>query len=403
MKEFYYKAKKNPTSIIEGTIRAEDKNAALTKLSDEGLYPIELGEKQVSRNLLKDLFTPRKISTAKMAYYTRSIADLLEGGIPVLEAFNIVSGQISHPLLKKITEQIKKDLKDGQPLSWSMQNQMKYFSPLFINLVKAGEASGTLEASFTRIADFYEKRDLLKNSLIKSMAYPVFLFFVGFLTIAILFVFILPKLIPVFEDMGVTVPLITSMLLKIADIVQSHWPIIFVLIMVLMFIAKKLLSKKDSRFYYQKLLLAIPYVRTITLKKALSESFYSFGTLVQNGVPPVNALEITKDSTENVLLFRDFEDILANFKQGKSISSLMEGSKFFFPECVNMIRVGEKTGNLEKPLLKLSLHYERDVQRTLDIFVTVVEPAMILFFGITIGFVAIAILLPIFQMNFSVS
>lgn len=403
MKEYHYKAKKTTTDIVEGAIKAESKEAALIKLSEEGLYPFDLKEKHESKSYFKEFLKPKKVSNSKMADLTRNISDLLDGGVSVLEAFNIVSKQISHPLLKEILEKIKKDLRDGQALSWSMQNQNKFFSPLFINLVKAGEVSGTLEASFLRIADFYEKRSNLRNSLLKSISYPVFLLFVGLLTLSILFIFVLPKLLPVFEDMEVNIPFVTQVLLNIAAVVKSYWKLLIGVLGVAFLIARKFLSTKEGRLFYQKILLKLPYIQTIVLKKDLAESFYSLGTLIQNGVPPVQALEITKDSMDNIPLNQNFDAILTNFKKGKSISVLMEGSRFFFPEAVNMIRVGEKTGSLEKPLLKLSQKYERDVQRSLEAFITIVEPAMILIFGATIGFVAIAILLPIFQLNFSVT
>ncbi|MCK5707083.1 MAG: type II secretion system F family protein [Candidatus Aureabacteria bacterium] len=403
MKEFYYKAKRSPNDITQGVIKAENKNSALMKLSDEGLFPFELKEKQSSKNIFKQLFSSKKASISELSIYTRNIADLLEGGIPVLEVFTIIAKQTSHTFLKKITQNIRKDLQEGQSLSWSMQNQETGFSPLFVNLVKAGEASGTLEASFLRIADFYEKKNTLKNSLIKSLAYPSFLFLIGILTIGILFTVILPNLIPVFEDMDVNIPLITKILLNISNVLEAHWQVIIIAIIVLILIARKFLTTNEGRIFYQKTLLKLPYVRTIVLKKELSESFYSFGTLIKNGVPPAQALLITKDSANNLIVKKELETILNNFKKGKSISQLMESSTIFFPECVNMVRVGEKTGSLDKPLLKLSAHYQRDVQSTLEMFITIIEPVMILIFGATIGFIAIAILLPIFQLNFSVT
>ncbi|MBN1521163.1 MAG: type II secretion system F family protein, partial [Candidatus Aureabacteria bacterium] len=317
--------------------------------------------------------------------------------------FQIVSRQVAHPLLRDINEKIKRDLRDGQSLSMSLQNQSRFFSPLFINLVKAGEVSGTLEASFARIADFFERKNTLKNSLLKSIAYPTFLLFVGLLTIAVLFIFILPKLIPVFKDMDVHIPWMTRVLLNTADAIRRYWKFIVIFLGVAFLAVRHFLKTPDGKIFFQKILLKTPYIHTIVLKKDLSESFYSLGTLIQNGVPPAQALAITKDSTENIALGRSFETMLADFKKGKNISDLMEGSSFFFPEAVNMIRVGEKTGNLEKPLLKLSQNYERDVQRVLETFITIVEPAMILLFGASIGFIAIAILLPIFQLNFSVT
>ena len=136
--------------------------------------------------------------------------------------------QTTHPVLKDSIDKIRKDLRDGQALSWSMQNQGQRFSPLFINLVKAGEVSGTLESSFSRIADFYERKKILRNSLLKSMSYPVFLLLVGSLTLAILFIFILPKLIPVFTEMEVPIPLVTRILLSVSDIVKNIWKILIV-------------------------------------------------------------------------------------------------------------------------------------------------------------------------------
>ena len=403
MKEFFYKAKKSPQEIITGTIKADDKNAALNKLSEEGLFPIELKEKHISKGLFKELFVPKKISSSKMSSFTRSVSDLLDGGIPVLEVFQIMARQTTHPVLKDSIDKIRKDLRDGQALSWSMQNQGQRFSPLFINLVKAGEVSGTLESSFSRIADFYERKNILRNSLLKSMSYPVFLLLVGSLTLAILFIFILPKLIPVFTEMEVPIPLVTRILLSVSDIVKNIWKILIVAAGISFFVIRRFLSSIEGRVFFQRFLFKLPYIKQIILKKELSESFYSLGTLIQNGVPPVKALEITAQSTGNILLAKEWQRILHEFQKGKSISELLEKSAFFFPEAVNMVRVGEKTGNLEKPLLKLSQHYERDVSRTLEIFITIIEPLMILLFGATIGFIAIAILLPIFQMNLAIS
>jgi type II secretory pathway component PulF len=403
MKEFYYKAKKSPQEAVEGIIKADDRNSALLRLSDEGLYPFELKEKAASKNFFSRFFLPKKVSLSKMASLTRNVSDLLDGGVPVLEAFDTVSRNITHSLLKKIVEKIKKDLQEGLALSMSLQNQSEYFSPLFIHLVKAGEISGTMEKAFSRIADFYDRKQTLKNSILKSMAYPAFLLCIGLLTLTILFIFIIPKLMPVFEDMGVTIPTVTRILIKTSHIIEGYWKLIVFSVLAAAVVFKKFITTKEGRYLTQKLLLKLPFVRTIILKKGFADCFYSFGTLIQNGVPPSQSLEITRDSVENILLKRDFEIILKNFRKGEKLSDLMEKSPLFFPDTVNMIRVGEKTGNLEQPLLKLSKHYERDVQQVVEAFLTVIEPAMILLFGALIGFIAISILLPIFQLNFSVT
>ncbi len=402
MKEFQYKAKKSPTEIIEGSIKAENKESALIKLSDSGLSPFYLKEKKNKKNAFAKFFGKGSISNKKMAYFTRSLADLIEGGLTVYEAINTIMKQTKDSSLKNLIESIKKDLKDGLPLSHSLMKRDNIFSPLFINLVKAGEASGTLEESCKRVADFYERKTALKGNILRSLSYPIFLIAIGFASISVIFTFVIPKLIPVFSEMGVNLPFITKIILKAGKLFKNYWKEAGISLALILLITEKLIKSEKGKIYFQKILFKIPIIKTIALKKDLAECFYSSGTLIQNGIPPYEAFEITAQTTSNPILKNELNGMLQEFKKGKNISDLMEKSPYFFPEAVNILKVGEKTGNLHKPLLKLSNKYEKEVEKTMNTFITFIEPILILIFGLILGIIIVAMLLPIFKLSFSV-
>nr|WP_320013323.1 type II secretion system inner membrane protein GspF [uncultured Desulfobacter sp.] len=394
-----------------GIIDAENPDAAQDNLKQKGIFPtsilriesgagrikIEKGAPRRKTFNLPPLFSSVKSSEVTMI--TRQLATLLAAGFPLLKAVATLVPQTKSKTFKRVLSRVKDAIEEGNSFADALGAHPQVFSAVYINMVKAGEASGTLEVVLERLADFSEKREDTKKKVQASLAYPVFMAVIGFLVLVFLLTFIVPNITKIFTDMNHELPMPTQMLLGISGMVKAWWwliiPAPFFAILCLYGIRK---TDRGGRIL-DRIILSLPVSGNLTRQLIASRFSRTLGSLLDNGVPLLTALGITKTISGNRVIAELIEKCAQTVEQGGSLGSILEKSSAFPDLAAQMIKVGEKSGEMEKMLEKLAELFERNVQTAITAATSIIEPLIILIMGLVIGFIILAVCLPIFEIN----
>ncbi|MFH0828313.1 MAG: type II secretion system F family protein [Candidatus Omnitrophota bacterium] len=401
MAKFSFTAKANPKEIIKGSVEAESEQDAINKITKKGYFPVTIAAEEKILNK-KDIFSFRKITSKDIAVFTRQLSGLVASGVNIINSLNIISKQTSNRYLKATLNDVIKRIKDGNPLAESIAAQAPLFSPLYCSMIRTGEASGNLKVVLSRLSDFLEKEDELKNSVIAALTYPLFVFMVGISTVIILLVFVVPGLITMFKDMGQVLPLPTRILIGASDFLRYYGWLLAVLIFAAIVSLNKMYLSPRGRLAIDKFKLKAGWPGRIILKNEISRLMRSLSLLVSSGMPITSALDIAASILQNKVLVLETDKFKEQIKDGQSLSLALENFKIF-PEFVKyIVAVGEETGSLDKALASVADEYDREVDRALKTFTRLLEPVIILVIGLVVAFIVLSMLLPIFEINFLV-
>ncbi|MFA5321702.1 MAG: type II secretion system F family protein, partial [Smithella sp.] len=308
--------------------------------------------------------------------------------------------QEKNPLMKKTLAQIREQVNEGKGMTEAMSQFPRIFPPFYLNMVRAGEASGTINLVLERLADFSENQQALMSKVRSSLAYPIIMFFVGTLVIFLLMAFVVPKITTIFTEMNQTLPLVTIILIKVSNFLKSFWWLIFILLGAGAAGFKYMTSGTQSgRRTWDNARLKIPVMGQINLKIAIARFCRTLATLLQSGVPLLAAMGIVRNIVNNVVIGDAIRQAAKDLEEGKGLSGPLTKSGLFPPLVTEMIAVGEQSGSLEAMLNRIATAYENESQSSIMIMTSLLEPLMILFMGLVVGFIVISILLPIFEMN----
>ena len=402
MARFIYKAKKGPREEITGSIEAENKNAALHKLTAMGHFPISIEQEDIEQTALRKnpFLRFRKVSVRDLSVFTRQLSDLLEAGLPLIRALSVLEKQTANRFLQSVIGDLREFVQDGNPLSASLQKHPRIFSGLYVSMVRSGETGGSLENVLLRLAEFQESQEELNTTVHHAMAYPALMAIVGTVTIFVLITFVIPEIVSMFQDLNQTLPLPTVILLNISYFIRDFWWILVGICLLIYFAFARITKTHEGKLFMDRLKLAIPVMGQLILRAEIARFSRTLSTLLNNGVPILNALSIVIDIMENESLKEDTRSAQRDVREGANLATGL-GKGTYFPVFVNnMIAVGEESGALEKALFKVAISYEREVDRTVKTLTSLLEPLMILTMGLIIGFIVIAMLLPIFEISF---
>jgi len=399
MPKFSYQAYNNLKERKEGVIEAENKTQALAKLDSLSLFPIRITTQEESAS---SSFTTSatKARSQDIINFTRQIANLLDAGLTILVALNILSKQKWSPTFKLVIEKLIDSVREGKSFSDSLNQYPKIFSSLYVSMVRSGEMGGFLKEIIKRLADFMENEDELKNKVSSAMVYPLLILSVGILTVFILLSFVVPKLVLVFEDFGQALPMPTQILISISSFLNQFWWTIILLFGIVVFVINRVLKTKEGKLLFDGLTLKIPLLGELVLKRQVERFSRILSTLLHSGVTILPSLEVARDILDNSILKKEVESVRVDVRDGSSLAKAVSRAKTFPASLVTIISVGEESGNLEDVLLKFSIGYERDIDRAVKMVTSLLEPLMILTMGAVVAFIVSAMLLPIFQINF---
>jgi general secretion pathway protein F len=405
MPVFEYSALDRRGRNTSGVIDADSAAAARQKLRSKEIFPVsikelrELAVKPSSQNfaILSQLFI--RVSPSELAMMTRQLATLLGAGFPLVGALETMIPQISRRGLKKTLTQIKTAVVEGSSMAAALNQFSNIFSPLYINMVRAGESSGTLEIVLERLSDTMEKQQALKSRITAAMAYPVLMAILGSAILMGLMMFIVPNITSLFTDMGRELPTPTRILIALSSGLRDYWWVGAVGLVVLILMFYRLRRTPKGHYFIDRTLLAFPGLRILIQKIAVARFAHTLASLLENGVSMLSALEIVKNIAGNQVFAATIEEAAEEVGRGQGLGISLANGQGFPLLATQMIQVGEQSGELEGMLNKMADVYEREVENKIMALTALLEPIMILIMGTAVLFIVLSICLPIFEMN----
>ncbi len=387
-----------------GIIDADSIAAARQKLRKSRIFPISISEasapsggKGARRSFLSRPFG--RIRPGDVSIATRQLATLVGAGFPLVTAMDSVVSQARSSAFKKTLAQIKEAVVEGSSLAGALAQFPGAFSPVYVNMVRAGETSGALDIVLERLADAMESRQALKNRVRMAMTYPVIMAIVAALVLLLLLVYIVPTLTGIFDDMGHALPLPTRVLIAISGIAASYWWVLVVACVILAVGFRQVRKTDRGRYLIDKTILATPIVGALVKKLAVSRFSRTLGSLLENGVSMMSALDIVKNITGNTLIANAAEGASRDVSKGLALGAALRSREVFPDLSVQMIDVGEQSGKLSIMLMKVADVFENEAEMRIMAISAMLEPLMILIMGVIVAFIVLSICLPIFEMS----
>ncbi|MBW1635674.1 MAG: type II secretion system inner membrane protein GspF [Deltaproteobacteria bacterium] len=403
MAVYEYQALDKKGKNIKGIVDAASESQARDKLRSSGKYPVSLKESRSSSGSAgkkgESIGLFERVKSEEIGVMTRQLATLLGAGIPLIQGLSSLVNQTNNPVLKKVIAQIKESVNEGNTLTQAIGAHPKLFSPIYVNMVRAGEASGSLDVVLEKLADFGEKQEALKGRLRAALIYPVFMAFIGTGILFILITYIVPNITQVFNEMDKVLPAPTLFLLALSDVLKKYWWALLIGAGIGIFFLKWFVEKPYGRSLWDLAKLKSPVVGPVIRKVILARFASTLGSLLGSGVGLMTSMKIVRTLVDNVHVAEVIEEAMNEIQKGENMSDSLSASEWFPPMFVQMIAVGEQSGNLEEMLKKVAKAYEREVESAIMGMTSLIEPIMIVAMGAAVGFVVLSILLPIFEMN----
>ena len=404
MSVFEYVALDEKGRQRKGFIDAPGVAAARQKLREENVYPVEINQTESRKeNALSEILKFniwQRVPAGDVSVFTRQLSTLLGAGMPLALSLSILMKQTNNPLLKKSLAQIREQVNEGKSLTESISGFPQIFSPFYLNMVRAGEASGAINLVLERLADFQENQQALMNKIRSALAYPIIMFFIGSAVILLLMTFVVPKITDIFTDMHQTLPLITLVLITVSNFLKSFWWLILIILATLIVAFRYAITDTEKgKRLWDNVKLKVPVFGRINRKIAIARFSRTLATLLQSGVPLLQAMEIVRNVVNNTIIGEAIGKAGKDVEEGKELSGPLTQSGIFPPMVTEMIAVGEQSGALEAMLNRIATTYETEAQADIMVMTSLLEPVMILVMGFAVGFIVASILLPIFEMN----
>jgi len=400
MARFRYIALDRSGKQIAGEIAAQNAEEVKSRLRDMGYFPSHIGEAaQMTLGRPAAARRRHRISGTDVVVMTRQLADMTAARLPMFRSLSVLVEQAGDSGLRDLLEQIRADVQQGRPLSEALEQHPRYFPDLYVNMVRAGETSGHLDAVLLRLAEFLEKSMQRRSQVISALLYPAVLITVAIGAVAFIIGFLIPKLSALFSEMEQTLPVMTRLLLGLADVLSAIWWALLALVLVLVLGVRWYVRTEKGREALDLLALRAPLLGPIWHKMAVSRLARTFGTMLRGGVPILMALEISGNAVGNRPMAGAVATMREEVKEGTSIAVALEHTGAFPPMLIHMAGVGEETGQLPDMMARVADSLDFEVDSALGRLTTLLEPIIIIVMGLIVGFIVLAVLLPIFQIN----
>lgn len=399
---FKYRAKQGPEKIIEGTIEAFSETAAVEKISQMGYLPLEIiptviKKSKGSRTVFGRMSKKKK--NREVIFFCRHLASLLKSGVPIFKALRLMLDQEKTADFQMFLESLSEQIREGKTLSQALEKFPNLLSSVHIGIIRAGEMGGVLEEALLRIASHTKRQEELRSKIVKALAYPVLLAVTGIGTIFYIITFVIPKLTKLFSNMGQALPVSTKIVLALSEWMNHYWALLLIVLAVMVILISNISRNHLTAEFYDDLKLKIPFIGRMMFKIEFSRLSRTLEMCLSNGVSFLESLKISIPTMNNVVLAQALQNCCQKVEKGVSFGQSLKQSALFPSLITQLISIGEETGHLEKVLLEIAETYEEDVENSLSLVTTLLEPLMILTVGAIVGFIVMAMLLPIFQMN----
>ena len=411
---FTYEAMNASGQEVKEEIEAANSQEAIAKIRAKGYFPTKVREKAVKKKAKAEKgkeaetefapvqrrkmpFSVMGVKRKNLVLFTRQLSTLQDAGLPILRSLQILEQQQKPGLLKAIIGGVADDVESGSSLSESMANYPRAFDKLYVNMINAGEAGGVLDIILARLADFMEKAQRLKKKVLGAMVYPVVVLTIASLIVMGIMIFVIPQFRVIFEDFGVKLPAVTEYLLWVADFLAFRYGWAYVLFSPIAFILiwKLIRISRGGRYVTDLIKIKIPLIGVIIRKSVVARFTRTLGTLIAAGVPILDAINITKETCGNEVFERALTKVHDAIREGESMADPLRATRTVDAIVVNMVDVGEETGDLDKMLIKIADNYDNDVDVAVSSLVSVLEPVMVVILGTIVGFIVVALFMPL--------
>jgi len=399
MPEFSYKAIKGTGELVQGTLVAETEPAVLAQLRRMGCMPIHVGAKDGSTGESWALLKRRGTSSSDRLVFARQLATLVRAGVPLDRSLSLCRDLAEKPGLQAVIAATLKELRSGQSLANSLAANPRFFPPLYVAMMRAGEASGTLPAVLDRLVEFEEFSAELRGYLISALIYPMVLMVVGSVAIAFLLGFVVPRFAQIFEEAGKELPLPTQILMDVSQALRDYGWIAAVVIIITVLFFTRWVRTESGRLRWDQWRLKAPLLGDVSLKLEIARFAKTMGTLLNQAVPIISALRLTREVLSNRRVAAAVEPLIQGVKRGQGLAGPLAETRMFPALAVQLMTLGEQTGKLDSMLLELAAIYDREVRVATKRMVALVEPAVILAMGLVVGTIVISTLLAIVSIN----
>lgn len=396
--QFEFTAKNKKGKTIKDTIETDSRSTLAAEVRDRGYFITDIKEKKGSRSIGEIINSYKRVKMKDLAIFSQQFAAMINAGISLVESLNIISRQNEYSKLKSVLGAVQDDVETGTSLADAMSKYPNTFPELYIQLIRAGEMGGVLDSILDRLATHYERQDELNGMIKSALYYPFAIFIVGIAVVAFLMLKVLPQFINIFQDFGAELPLPTRILLGLSSFMQNYWLLLLGILIISFYGLYKYYKTPTGKNIFDKLILKIPILGKMMEKVYISRFSSTLAILLNSGVDLLSALSIVEDVVSNKV----YADILAEarvrVREGSTLSNTLKKSKRFPAMVVHMLRVGEETGSIEQMLNKVASFYDRQVENAVEASISLIEPIMIVFLAVVVGFVAISIVTPMFAM-----
>ncbi len=380
-----------------GSLEAETRERALEQLKAEGLIPVSVRE-QGALNKEIDFSIGKKVKPRDLSVFCRQFVSITQAGVPMKEALQMLSEQTENKWLKRAISEVLLNVEKGNTLADSMRSQPDIFPPMLVNMVEAGEQSGSLEMAFSRMAVHFEKEAKLKATIKKATIYPIILVIAAIGVIAVMLLFVIPIFIDMFADLDIEMPAITMFVMNSSKWMTSHWYVVLAIIVGVVVAYKLIYRTTQGRLTIDRIKMKMPLFGKLTVKTACSQFARTMSTLLMSGISTIDALETTSKIVNNIHYTNAMLKAREEVMKGIPLSEPLEASGIFPPMVYHMTGIGEETGNVEEMLEKMADYYDEEVEMTTQSVLAAMEPIIILFMALIIGTLVIAVISPIASM-----
>ncbi|SES71519.1 type IV pilus assembly protein PilC [Natronincola peptidivorans] len=393
---YQYKAVNIGGENIEGSYTAKNKNEVIMMLKQNNNYPVSIQEKE-SKSVL-DLKPLSRVKTKDIAIFCRQFYAMLNSGVPIISCLDILRQQVENKKLKQVIAEVYEEVQKGQTFSEALKNHPSIFPQLMVYMIAAGETSGSLDIIMDRLAVHYEKENRINNKIKSAMVYPSILTFVSIAVVIFLLTFVMPTFLGMFEGSGVALPLPTRILLIISNGLKQFWHVLLFIVILSGYGLRRYINSIDGRYNFDRLKLRLPMIKILNQKIITARFSRTLSTLLGSGIPLLQSLENVANAVGNTYAAQGIMEAREDVKKGVDIATPIRKTGLFPPMLDNMINIGEESGTLEEILDKTANFYDDEVDLAIQKMTTLLEPIMIVIMAVIIGFIVIAMILPMFDM-----
>ncbi|MGH7447983.1 MAG: type II secretion system F family protein [Longimicrobiales bacterium] len=396
MATFVYSARTASGEMQTGTLDVKDRDEVVAALRKQRMVPLKIEEQKSSFDL--GALMAGGVTTKDIVIFTRQFATMINSGLPLVQSLDILAKQSENKALRKVIEQVLYDVESGKTLADAMRGHEKTFPELYVNMVAAGEAGGILDTILLRLAVFLEKADALKRKIKGAMIYPSVILGVAVGAVSVLLIFVIPTFQTMFESAGIALPGPTAFVIFLSETLQARWYVFVIAVAAITIFLRQYYKTSGGQLVLDKMMLHSPVFGNLLRKTAIARFTRTLGTLVASGVSILDGLEITAKTSGNRVLHDAIMASRTSIAGGETISEPLKKSGVFPPMVVSMINVGEQTGGLDEMLTKIADFYDDEVDSAVEALLAAMEPIMIVFLGVVVGGMIVAMYLPIFDM-----